>query len=224
MNTISKLHIYSCSHETLIQIRQPHPTRSKTYTNTFRIIRSDHIDAPCEACRRKLMLKAKATKQLQRYREFINSKQAPKELDWVRQRSRQRSVTGGTVLLERRIPRKPVPTAVSDLRLSSEEAATSRREDAKPTHNKSIQLVTSDQQTPARKCGHRHAVVINNHLLEANGQESEVWFAEPQKQITGRLSSSKAQRIEGLEPSPARKDDRATLPSERRRQGRRSAL
>ncbi|KAK5743097.1 hypothetical protein LTR17_002857 [Elasticomyces elasticus] len=240
MSIISKLHIYSCSHETLIQITQPRPARSKTHTNTFCIIRLDYIDAPCKAYRRKLMLKAKAAKQLRRYREFIASAKAPRELDWVRQRcvedvqqqfesrlasskSRQRSGSGGTASLVRRIPRKPVPTAVSALPLSSDNAATIHREDPKPNYDTSTQFIPFDQQTPARKRGHRHAVVINNHLLEANGQESEVWFAEPQNQITGQLSS-KVQLIEALKPSAARKDDRSTLPSELRCQGRRSRL
>ncbi|KAK5726586.1 hypothetical protein LTR15_002471 [Elasticomyces elasticus] len=224
MNTISKLHIYSCSHETLIQIRQPHLTRSKTYTNTFRIIRSDDIDVPCEACCRKLMLKAKATKQLRRCREFITSRKAPKELDWVRQRSRQRSGAGGTASLERRIPRKPVPKSGSDRSSGLNNTATIRRELPTPTHNKSTQLVKSGQQTPARDRGHRHAVVIHNHLLEANGQESEVWFAEPTKRDTSLLPPPNVPAIQEIEQVPARKDDREFLPSEMRRKGRRIRL
>ncbi|KAK4888795.1 hypothetical protein LTR27_012326 [Elasticomyces elasticus] len=241
MNIVSKLHIYSCSHETLIQIRQPHPTRSKTLTNTFCIIRPDHIDAPCEACRRKLMLKAKAAKQLRRYRDFVASAKAPKELDWVRQRcvedvqqqyesvlvssrSRQRSGTDGTASLERRIPRKPVPKAGSDLSSGLNNTATIHRELPTPTHNKSTQLVKSGQQTPARDRGHRHAVVIHNHLLEANGQESEVWFAEPTKRDTSLLPPPNVPAIQGIEQVPARKDDREFLPSEMRRKGRRMRL
>ncbi|KAK3656541.1 hypothetical protein LTR56_002888 [Elasticomyces elasticus] len=221
MNIVSKLHIYTCGHETLIQIRQPRPTRSKTQTNTFRIIRSDDIDAPCEACRRRLMLKAKVTKQLQRCRAFVLSAKDPGELDWVRQRSRQRLVTGGTATLERRIPRNAVPTAASARPSGSEKVATILREDSKPHHKTSTQLSPVNQQTTARKRGHRHAVVIHNHLLEAKGQESELWFAEPTKQDTSLLPPPNAPAIQRINEAPARKDDRSTLPSEMRRQGRR---
>ncbi|KAK5746676.1 hypothetical protein LTR17_000692 [Elasticomyces elasticus] len=223
MSIISKLHIYSCSHETLIQITQPRPARSKTHTNTFCIIRSDYIDAPCKACHRRLMLKAKAAKQLRRYREFITSRKAPKELDWVRQRSRQRSVTCGTASLERRIPRKPVPTAGSDLLSGLNNTSTINRKLPTANHNKSTQLVTSHQRTPARNRGHRYAVVIHNHLLEANGQESEVWFAEPTKRDTRLLPPPNATAIQEIEQVHARKDDRSTLPSEMRRQRRPSS-
>ncbi|KAK0784181.1 hypothetical protein LTR91_004658 [Friedmanniomyces endolithicus] len=71
----------------------------------------------------------------------------------------------------------------------------------------------------SRKRANRQAVIINSHLLEANGMVSEVWFAGEDS-----VDASLCAPVHPLAIEPAdipeikgSVDDRAALPSERRR-------
>ncbi|KAK0944745.1 hypothetical protein LTR29_003758 [Friedmanniomyces endolithicus] len=73
----------------------------------------------------------------------------------------------------------------------------------------------------SRKRANHHAIIIDNHLLEANGNVSEVWFAPEASAIATLCAPIHPLAIEpaGMTEISESVGDRAALPSERRRRG-----
>ncbi|KAK0879030.1 hypothetical protein LTR87_007105 [Friedmanniomyces endolithicus] len=83
----------------------------------------------------------------------------------------------------------------------------------------SVELPQPRSEALSRKRANRQAVIINNHLLEANGDVSEVWFAAEASADATLCAPIQPLAIEpaGMTEISESVDDRAALPSERRR-------
>ncbi|TKA82774.1 hypothetical protein B0A55_01783 [Friedmanniomyces simplex] len=232
MYAASKLHVYTCGHETRLTITQPHSTRPETRTRNSCALRTDLISEPCTACRPRGIprtfeaagLLSRAADLIQEFTaNVIRRHDAPgqiTEADWMHQRvteevraqfaerrvqasRRRRAIEEanrgarhttappivqqqGSIDLERRMTTGIIAqtttaytkllTSISREKLLPEPPASSSSS-SQAAQTRPPPRPQDHPEASASKQANRHAVVINNHLFEANGQDSEIWFA-----------------------------------------------